>query len=78
MLNFANGTGNMKGKRTNRGFEGLAISPDGAFIYAMLQSAMLDEGEATVCAIVLLNSAPNPALPWPNMLTRWKAQARGA
>jgi len=32
------------GKRTNRGFEGLAISPDGDYVYAMLQSAMLDEG----------------------------------
>jgi hypothetical protein len=32
------------GKRTNRGFEGLAISPDGRYVYAMLQSAMLDEG----------------------------------
>jgi len=29
---------------SNRGFEGLAISPDGKFVYAMLQSAMLDEG----------------------------------
>ena len=37
-------TGNTAGKRTNRGFEGLAISPDGAYAYAMLQSAMLDEG----------------------------------
>jgi hypothetical protein len=35
---------NPAGKRTNRGFEGLAISPDGQFAYAMLQSAMLDEG----------------------------------
>src|SRR5262245_22358459 len=42
--NFADDTGNNAGKRTNRGFEGLAISPDGAFAYAMLQSAMLDEG----------------------------------
>jgi hypothetical protein len=42
--NFADDTGNTAGKRTNRGFEGLAISPDGAFAYAMLQSAMLDEG----------------------------------
>jgi len=42
--NFADDTGNTKGKRTNRGFEGLAISPDGAFLYAILQSAMLDEG----------------------------------
>src|SRR5215468_836398 len=42
--NFANDTGNTKGRVTNRGFEGLAISPDGKFVYAMLQSAMLDEG----------------------------------
>jgi len=42
--NFANDTGNNAGKRTNRGFEGLAISPDGKYAYAMLQSAMLDEG----------------------------------
>ena len=32
------------GRRTNRGFEGLAISPDGTHVYAMLQSAMVDEG----------------------------------
>jgi hypothetical protein len=42
--NYADDTGNTAGKRTNRGFEGLAISPDGAYVYAMLQSAMLDEG----------------------------------
>jgi hypothetical protein len=42
--NFAGDTGNTAGKRTNRGFEGLAISPDGRTVYAMLQSAMLDEG----------------------------------
>ena len=42
--NFAGDTGNTAGKRTNRGFEGLAISPDGRYSYAMLQSAMLDEG----------------------------------
>lgn len=42
--NFAGDAGNSLGKRTNRGFEGLAISPDGKFAYAMLQSAMLDEG----------------------------------
>jgi hypothetical protein len=42
--NFAGDAGNVAGKRTNRGFEGLAISPDGKFAYAMLQSAMLDEG----------------------------------
>ena len=42
---FGNDDGsNNAGKRINRGFEGLAISPDGQFAYAMLQSAMLDEG----------------------------------
>jgi hypothetical protein len=43
-VNFASDTGNDAGKRSNRGFEGLAISPDGRTVYAMLQSAMLDEG----------------------------------
>ena len=42
--NFASDTGNTLGKRTNRGFEGLAISPDGQFAFAMLQSPMLNEG----------------------------------
>jgi hypothetical protein len=36
--------GNDAGKRTNRGFEGLAVSPDGRNAYAVLQSAALDEG----------------------------------
>ena len=44
VVNHANDNGNDAGKRTNRGFEGLAISPDGRTLYAMLQSAMLDEG----------------------------------
>lgn len=42
--NFASDTGNTAGRRSNRGFEGLAVSPDGRYAYAMLQSAMLDEG----------------------------------
>lgn len=42
--NFASDAGNTAGKRTNRGMEGLAISPDGKFVYGMLQSALLDEG----------------------------------
>ena len=46
VVNYASDAGNDAGKRTNRGFEGLAISPDGKFVYAMLQSAMLDEGGA--------------------------------
>jgi hypothetical protein len=45
-VNYASDAGNTAGKRTNRGFEGLAISPDGRFAFAMLQSAMLDEGGA--------------------------------
>ena len=44
VVNYAADAGNDAGKRTNRGFEGLAISPDGRYVYAMLQSAMLDEG----------------------------------
>ena len=44
VANFAGDTGNTAGKRTNRGFEGLAISADGAFAFAMLQSATLNEG----------------------------------
>lgn len=43
-VNYASDAGNTAGKRTNRGFEGLAISADGRTLYAMLQSAMLDEG----------------------------------
>ena len=35
---------NPAGKRNNRGYEGLAISPDGMYTFAMLQSSMLDEG----------------------------------
>jgi hypothetical protein len=42
--NHASDAGNDAGKRTNRGFEGLAVTADGRFVYATLQSAMLDEG----------------------------------
>ncbi|MFN5465722.1 MAG: esterase-like activity of phytase family protein [Cyanobacteriota bacterium] len=42
--NYASDTGNTAGRRSNRGFEGLAVSPDGRYAFAMLQSAMLDEG----------------------------------
>lgn len=44
--NYASDAGNDAGKRTNRGFEGLAVSPDGKYVYAMLQSPTLDEGGA--------------------------------
>jgi hypothetical protein len=58
VINHANDTGNTAGKRTNRGFEGLAISPDGRTLYAMLQSAMLDEGggNGTVNRIVAFDT----------------------
>lgn len=42
--NYASDAGNTAGRASNRGFEGLAISPDGRYAYATLQSAMLDEG----------------------------------
>jgi hypothetical protein len=42
--NYATDAGNTAGRVSNRGFEGLAISPDGKYAYATLQSAMLDEG----------------------------------
>lgn len=45
--NFASDAGNTQGTRTNRGFEGLAITPDGKYAYAMLQSPMLNEGGAS-------------------------------
>lgn len=34
------------GREPNRGFEGLAISPDGKFAYAMLQNGTIDDGWA--------------------------------
>ena len=62
--NFAGDSGNNAGKRTNRGFEGLAISPDGKYAYAMLQSAMLDEGggNGKVNRIVKFNIATGLAV----------------
>jgi hypothetical protein len=62
--NFAGDAGNTAGKRTNRGFEGLAISPDGRFTYAVLQSAMLDEGGAngSVNRIVKFDNATGTAV----------------
>ena len=61
-LNYAADAGNTPGKRTNRGFEGLAISPDGRYVYAMLQSAMLDEGGGDgVYHTASSSSTPRPA-----------------
>lgn len=62
--NFAGDAGNDAGKRTNRGFEGLAISPDGKYAYAMLQSAALDEGGSSgkVNRIVKFDTATGNAI----------------
>ncbi len=62
--NFASDAGNNAGKRANRGFEGLAISPDGHYAFAMLQSAMLDEGGAngTVSRIVKFDTETGRAV----------------
>ena len=62
--NFADDTGNVAGKRTNRGFEGLAISPDGKYVYAMLQSATLDEGagNGSVSRIAKFDAATGQAV----------------
>ena len=69
---------NAAGKRTNRGFEGLAIGPDGAHVYAMLQSAMLDEGGGSgVCARIVKFDA-DTGRRWRSTPTRWRARRRGA
>ncbi len=64
VANYAADTGNTAGKRTNRGFEGLAMSPDGQFTFAMLQSAMLDEGggSGTINRIVKFDNATGTAV----------------
>ncbi|MGQ9861617.1 MAG: esterase-like activity of phytase family protein, partial [Thiobacillaceae bacterium] len=64
VANYAGDTGNTAGKRSNRGFEGLATSPDGNYTYAMLQSAMLDEGgkNGTVNRIVKFDNATGTAV----------------
>ncbi|HEY7166893.1 MAG TPA: esterase-like activity of phytase family protein [Candidatus Binatia bacterium] len=77
--NFANDTGNVAGRTTNRGFEGLAISPDGKFAYAILQSAMLDEGagNGTVNRIVKFDTATGKAVAQYAYQLDTAAQGRG-
>ncbi len=64
VANYAADSGNDAGKRTNRGFEGLAISPDGKYAFAILQSAMLDEGggNGSVNRIVKFDTATGEAV----------------
>jgi hypothetical protein len=70
---------NTAGKRTNRGFEGLAISPDGKYLYAMLQSAMLDEGGGNgVCnRIVKFSTATGTAVAQYAYQMEGSSQGRG-
>ncbi len=79
MPNFANDSGNSAGKRTNRGFEGLAVSPDGEYVYAMLQSAMLDEGGGSgLCnRIVKFSTATGTALAQYAYQMEGSSQGRG-
>lgn len=64
--NFASDAGNTAGKTTNRGFEGLAVSPDGKYLYASLQSGMLDEipanGNGSYARIVKFDVATGQAV----------------
>ncbi len=77
--NFASDTGNTAGKRTNRGFESLAISPDGRFTYAVLQSSTLDEGGAngTLSRIVRFDNSTGLAVAQYAYRMDTAAQGRG-
>lgn len=61
-VNYASNDGNTAGKSNNRGYEGLAISPDGRYVYAMLQSQMLDEGNAPYTRIIQFDTASGQAI----------------
>ncbi|GAB6068242.1 esterase-like activity of phytase family protein [Methylothermus subterraneus] len=60
--NYASNTGNTAGRSSNRGYEGLAISPDGRYAYAMLQSQMRDELSAPYTRIVKFDTASGSAI----------------
>jgi hypothetical protein len=79
IVNHASDAGNTAGKRTNRGFEGLAISPDGRYAYAMLQSAMLDEGagNGTLNRIVQFDTRRGKALAQYAYRMEGSSQGRG-
>ncbi len=79
VVNHASDVGNDAGKRTNRGFEGLAVSPNGRFVYAMLQSAMLDEGGSSgaVNRIVKFNALTGRAVAQYAYVMEGTSQGRG-
>ena len=78
-INYASDAGNDAGKRTNRGFEGLAIAPGGLFVFAMLQSAMLDEGggDGVVNRIVKFNALTGRAVAQYAYVMEGSSQGRG-
>jgi hypothetical protein len=78
-VNHASDAGNDAGKRTNRGFEGLAISPTGLYVFAMLQSAMLDEGagNGTVNRIVKFSALTGRAVAQYAYRMEGSSQGRG-
>lgn len=77
--NYASDAGNTLGKRTNRGFEGLAISPDGQFAYAQLQSATLGEGggNGNSSRIVKFDTATGNAVAQYAYFQQGSSQGRG-
>jgi hypothetical protein len=43
-INYTDSTGVVTGRQDNRGFEGLAMTPDGKYLYGMLQDPLTNEG----------------------------------
>lgn len=75
--NFADNTGNTKGRNTNRGFEGLAISPDGKFPMRCSRAPCSTSSASPPAATIASSSSTSrPASPSPSMPTSWKARAR--
>jgi len=70
---------NSAGRRINRGFEGLALSPDGRYAYAMLQSAMVNEGggNGVFARIVKFDTATGTAVAQYAYRMEGSSQGRG-
>ena len=63
-INFSESADRKEGREDNRGFEGVAISPDGKTIYAVLQSGLMQDGgkeagATRLLAFDALTGAPN-------------------